>query len=149
LTGHEIPKDKVKTIVEALDIKILEESDSSLKLAIGTDRADVLREIDVIEEVLRIYGYDHVSIPEMLRSSINKTAGINNYKIDRNVISFLSARAYREMMSNSISKKDYYQEGAPLVGLINSLNKNLEILRNSLVFSGLEAIEHNLFLTSI
>ncbi len=143
VTGTVIPKDKVKTIMDGLDIHILKETDTELELAIGTNRADVLREIDVIEEVLRIYGYDNVPIPQEVRSTINSGSGTNNYQVDRKIVSFLSARAYREIMSNSISKKDYYQDDAPLVGLINSLNKNLEILRNSLVFSGLEAIQYN------
>lgn len=143
IAGQAISPEKVRSILTDLDMEITSEDAEGIDLKVGTNRFDVLREIDVIEEVLRIFGYDSIEIPQTIKNVITEEDGSGPHRLDEFIANFLSSRSYLQIMSNSISSKTYYEEGEPLVGLMNSLNKNLEILRKEMIFSGLEAIQYN------
>lgn len=143
LIGVEIPAAEVKAILTALDIQTVSETAETLTVSVGTNRADVLREVDIIEEILRIYGFNKVPIPTTLQSAIVSEAKPNPTKL-RNLISdFLASKGFNEMMGTSISNSVYYGEGKNVVTLLKSLNANLDVLRKNMLYSGLEAIIHN------
>ncbi len=144
LIGVAIPPAEVKQILVALEMDIIEETEEGLKVAVGTNRADVLREIDLIEEVLRIYGFNKVPISQSLKSAISYSPRISNYKVKNKIGDFLASNGYYEMMANSITNAAYYsEEETGVVKLLNSMNAHLDALRHNMLFSGLEAIRHN------
>lgn len=144
LIGVDIPPETVKQILVTLEMEIVEETDAALKVAVGTNRADVLREIDLIEEVLRIYGFNKVPISQSLKSSISYSPKVSNHQLKNKVGDYLASNGYLEMMANSISNAAYYpEEEKGIVKLLNSMNAHLDALRHNMLFSGLEAIRHN------
>jgi len=148
LIGEEIPKEKVKAILNALEITVLAEENDTLKLSVPTYRVDVLREIDVIEEILRIYGYNTVAIPEKLNAYLEINSGIPQEKIRSSVSQQLAAQGFNEIMCNSLSNKDYYAAHAEFtedsfVSLLNPLSKELAVMRRSMVFGALESVQRN------
>lgn len=144
LVGMEIPRPTVKQILTALEIEVVGETDEALTVKVGTNRADVLREADVIEEVLRIYGFNNVPIPTTLNYSLIFSEGIRPDEIRNLVSDYLASVGFNEMMGTSITDSDYYDsEEKGLVRLMNSLNANLDVMRKNMLFSGLEAIHNN------
>ncbi len=144
LIGIEIPPAEVKAILEALEIEVVRETAENLTVKVGTNRADVLREADVIEEVLRIYGFNNVPIPTALTYNISFSEGLRPDEIRNLVSDFLASVGYNEMMGTSITDSGYYNgEEKGLVRLMNSLNANLDVMRKNMLFSGLEAISNN------
>jgi phenylalanyl-tRNA synthetase beta chain len=149
ITGQKIPTDQIKKILQALDIKIASENDQGLDLEIPTYRVDVTREVDVIEEILRIYGYNQIEIPGKLNTSITITEGLDKEKYTHAVSTLLTGKGFYEIMSNSLTKSDYYKplETYPeekLVYLHNPLSQDLNCMRQTLLFGGLEAVVHNI-----
>lgn len=145
LVGISIPRDQVKKILAALAIEVVEETAAGLTVKVGTNRADVYREADVIEEVLRIYGLNNVPMPSHIKSSMVFSEGLDQDKVYNTMADFLAANGFNEMMATSISQQKYYQEGQKgIVHLLNSLNADLDVMRPSMLFSGLEAVAHNL-----
>lgn len=148
LIGKEIEKEKVKNILESLDIKIVKEDDEKLSLEVPTYRVDVLREADVIEEVLRIYGYNNVEISEHVNSSLSYSPKPDKEKIQNTISDILSAKGFNEIMCNSLTKADYYNnlesyKPANLVKIFNPLSIDLNVMRQTLLFGGLESIMYN------
>jgi len=148
ITGNAIDKQKITDILESLDIQVIERSTEGVKVKIPTYRADVTREIDVIEEILRIYGYNNIQIDNRLVSSIVHSEDINKEKYKETISNLLSDNGFREIMSNSLTKSSYYDklETFPekkLVYLHNPLSSDLNSMRQSLLFGGLEAISYN------
>lgn len=149
LIGKKIGNEKIKNIIEALDIKILEENNGKLFLEIPSYRVDVTREADVIEDILRIYGYNNVEIPESVNSSLSYAPEVDTEKL-RNIISdYLTNNGFNEIMSNSLTKEAYYADLETLrtentVKILNPLSTDLNAMRQSLLFGGLEAIERNI-----
>jgi len=148
LIGKEIEKEKVKKILSSLDIQILSENSESLFLEIPTYRVDVTREVDVIEEVLRIYGYNNVEISEHVNSSLSYSNHPNKEKIQNTISDLLTFNGFNEIMCNSLTKADYYSnmESIPeskLVRIVNPLSSDLSVMRQTLLFGGLESIEYN------
>ncbi|MGB1241164.1 MAG: phenylalanine--tRNA ligase subunit beta [Chitinophagales bacterium] len=144
LVGIEIPRDTVKQILTALEIEVVAETDKALTVRVGTNRADVLREADVIEEVLRIYGFNNVPIPTTLNYSLIFSEGLRPDEIRNLVSDYLASIGLNEMMGTSITNSSYYdEEDKGLVKLMNSLNANLDVMRKNMLFSGLEAISNN------
>ena len=149
LIGEKIEREVVKSILNDLEIKVVSQSEKGLSLEVPLYRADVQREIDVIEEILRIYGFNTVSISEKLNTSIQYSEDINPASI-RNVISdLLSSNGYSEIMNNSLTKGDYntlIKEINPEenITLLNPLSHDLNILRQSLLFSVLENVSYNI-----
>ena len=147
LLGEEIPVANILEILTALGIGMESVDKEGLIAIVPTNKADVLREVDVIEEILRIYGFNKVAIPHQVKSTISTQVKPNPVQI-RNIVSAqLAALGFHEAMSLSLSQSAYYNEGATaqseLVYVANSINQHLDIMRPSMLFSGLEAIAHN------
>ncbi len=148
LIGKEIKKEIVKDILKSLDIKIINENDEKLSLEVPTYRVDVRREADVIEEVLRIYGYNNVEISEHVNSSLSYSSKPDKEKIQNNISDILTANGFNEIMCNSLTKADYYKElesykADKLVKIFNPLSNDLNVMRQTLLFGGLESIIYN------
>ena len=149
LIGKEIGQTKVKNILEALDIKVLEENGNDLLIEIPTYRIDVTREADVIEEILRIYGYNNIEIPKIINSTLSYSPMIDNHKLVNTISNFLVSIGFNEIMSNSLTKKDYYEnlntfDNNTLVNILNPLSIDLNVMRQTMLFSGLESINRNI-----
>lgn len=147
LIGKNIPREEVKAILESLDIRILEENGQVLRLSIPTYRVDVTREADVVEELLRIYGYNNVELPERLYSSMVLTPRPDKEKLQNMISDMLSARGFNEIMNNSLTRGSYFEtlgfDPARSVQILNPLSQDLNVMRQSLLFGGLETIAYN------
>mgnify|MGYP000267584545 CR=1 FL=1 len=149
MTGQTIPTDKVRQILQSLDISIEHEQNEALELRIPTYRVDVTREVDVIEEILRIYGFNQIETSEKLNTSLTHTQGLDKEKYTEQISTLLTGMGFYEIMSNSLTKSDYYKNltslpEQQLVYLHNPLSQDLNSMRQSLLFGGLEAIAHNI-----
>ena len=149
LVGKDIPADTIKSIVTSLEMKILEENDGGLKLEIPAYRVDVQRACDVVEDILRIYGYNNVEIPAQLKSSL-VTKGIEDKKhaLANLVGEQLVGCGFNEIINNSLTKSAYYEglkalHAGKLVRILNPLSSDLNVMRQTLLFGGLESIAHN------
>lgn len=148
LIGQEIPKDTIKNILASLEIKINSETEGGLGLTIPSYRTDVQREADIIEEVLRVYGYNNIEFSNKLNTSISLDSNTET-KIENIISDQLSALGFNEIMSNSLTKASYINYAEDLdesfnVAMLNPLSTDLGVLRQSLLFSGLESISYNL-----
>lgn len=149
LIGKKIGTEKIKQIIEALEIKIIETQNETFTLEIPTYRVDVTREADVIEDILRIYGYNNVEIPEIVNSSLSYAPDIDFEKMRNKVSDFLSSNGFSEAMSNSLTKASYFTDlesfkDENTVKILNPLSNDLNAMRQTLLFAGLEAIERNI-----
>ena len=148
LIGEKIDRQVVKNILNDLEIEISKEKIEGLSLLVPPFRADVKREVDVIEEILRIYGYNTISIPLKINTNISHNNDVNNEQI-RNVISdLLSSTGFNEAMNNSLTKQAFTDLIPDLskeqnITLLNPLSQDLNVMRQSLLFSGLENIAYN------
>lgn len=148
LVGKTLEASLVKTILKALDIKVVEETSVGLKLLTPPYRVDVLREADVIEEILRVYGYNNVEIPAIQQSAIVTTPKPDHHRIRNLIAEQLLGAGFTEIMSNSLTKAAYYSNSQTFkaentVILNNPLSSDLNGLRQTLIFGGLETIERN------
>ena len=149
LIGDKINKDVVKNILTDLEIKIVNEENDVLSLLVPPYRVDVTREVDVIEEVLRIYGYNTVKISNKLNTSITSIDRIDSFSLKTIVSNLLSSNGYNEIMNNSLTKEKYDNLILDInpnqnVKIINPLSADLNTLRRTLLFSALESLEYNL-----
>ena len=149
IIGQEIPKETIKKILVSLDIKVTSVSDSSLGLIIPAYRVDVQREIDVIEELLRVYGYNNINFTNKVNATVSNSGRTEDYKV-QNVIGIqLTSLGFHEMMANSLTTPDYIKLSENLkedynVSILNPLSNDLSAMRQSLLFSGLEAVSFNI-----
>lgn len=148
IIGKTIPQDTIKSILENLEIKVIKEDEDYLTLNVPPYRADVNREVDVMEEILRIYGYNNVEAPQGIRTAPVLSAKPDKEKIKNTVFDHLSANGFYEIMSNSLTKAEYYTDNPVypaknLVPIVNPLSKELNAMRQTLLYSGLEAIIYN------
>jgi phenylalanyl-tRNA synthetase beta chain len=149
LIGQEIPTDNIKSILASLDIKIKNVSESGLGLSIPFYRVDVQREVDVIEEILRVYGYNNIAFKEKLNASVARTSKYEDYKIQNIIGDVLAAKGYFEILTNSFTAPGYsalsedFRASKP-VSILNPLGVDLSVMRQTLVFSGLEVISYNI-----
>ncbi|HSD08943.1 phenylalanine--tRNA ligase subunit beta [Flavobacterium sp.] len=149
IIGQQLPKDTIKQILASLEIKINSVSDAGLGLTIPAYRVDVQREIDVIEEILRVYGYNNIEFSKKLNATVSNSPRNEDYKIQNIVASQLNSQGFNEMMANSLTTASYIQLSQTLkedynVTMLNPLSSDLATLRQSLLFSGLEAISYNI-----
>ncbi len=149
LIGQSIDREMIKTILTDLEISILEEKEGGLLLSIPTFKVDVTREVDVIEEILRIYGINNVDSDGKLHSSLNIRQKPDVEKIQQVMAEYLVAQGMVEMMNNSLTKGAYAEASQDMdekqsVELLNPLSKDLNVLRQSLIFGGLEVIAYNI-----
>ncbi|ARV13996.1 phenylalanine--tRNA ligase subunit beta [Polaribacter sp. SA4-12] len=148
LIGQEIPRETIKNILASLEIKINSETNGGLGLTIPSYRTDVQREADIIEEILRVYGYNNIEFSHKLNTSIsfdsNKETKVENIVADQ-----LSALGFNETMANSLTKPEYTSLSEDIneeanVEMLNPLSNDLKVLRQSLLFSGLESVGYNI-----
>ncbi len=148
LIGKQLPEQTVRTILAALEVKIEKEEGSCWSVAVPPYRVDVQREADLVEDILRIYGYNNVEIPQAVHSTLSYAPRPDKNKLQNMAADFLTANGFVEIMSNSLTKAGYYEElkSYPVgqcVKIMNPLSADLNVLRQTLVFNMLEAIELN------
>ena len=149
LIGQELPKETIKKILASLDIKINSFSDAGLGLTIPSYRADVQREVDVIEEILRVYGYNNIIFSKKLNATVANSPRTEDYKMQNIIASQLNSFGFNEMMANSLTTADYIGLSDELkeeftVRMLNPLSSDLAVMRQSMLFSGLEAVSYNI-----
>jgi phenylalanyl-tRNA synthetase beta chain len=144
LVGKKIDRKTIKRAVNVLEMKILKEDDQGMKLSVPLYRVDVTREADVIEEILRLYGYNNVEIDENVYSVLSYIDKPDKEKVTNTVSDYLVAHGFNEIMSNSLSKEAYYENDPGSVTLNNPLSNDLSRLRTTLFYGGMEAIVHNI-----
>ena len=149
LIGEELPKETIKSILSALEIKVNNVTESGLGLTIPAYRNDVQREVDVIEEILRVYGYNNIKITDKLNASISNTSKYESYKIENVIANQLVGQGFYEILNNSLTSDKYTDFSGQLqeaseVKILNPLSKDLSVMRQSLIFSGLESIAFNI-----
>lgn len=149
LIGKEIPKETIKNILQSLDIETENESEEALTLSIPTYRVDVTRDVDVIEEILRIYGYNNVDFSDSLRANLSyQTPTDRKHKLQTLISEQLTASGFSEIMNNSLTRKSYYEDNTTFPGengvkLLNPLSNDLGVMRQTLLYGGLESIAYN------
>ena len=149
LIGKTIPAEIIKEIVTSLDMKITAETESGISLSVPAYRVDVQRPCDVVEDILRIYGYNNVEIPTAVKSSLTIKGEVDRSNKLQNLVSEqLVGEGFREILNNSLTKEAYYNDLTAYpkdraVKLLNPLSSDLNVLRQTLLFGGLESIAHN------
>jgi len=143
LIGKEIPHGEIKGILTALDIAIVGETGEGLSLKVPPYRVDITREVDIVEEILRIYGYNNIEIPTQIRASLNTSIRPEKDTVQNLISDMLSANGFNEIMSNSLTKSAYSSNLDKAVKILNPLSSDLDVMRQTLVYSGLEAIAYN------
>ena len=148
LVGEEIPKEIIKEILTSLDIKINNVTEAGLGMTIPAYRNDVTREADVIEEILRVYGYNNIKFTEKLNASISANQLIEDYQIQNKIGNQLTALGFHEMMGNSLTSPKYIDLSKTLshennIEMLNPLSNDLSVMRQSMLFNALEALSFN------
>ena len=149
LIGKTIPVEVIKEIVTSLDMKIVGETEDGISLEIPAYRVDVQRPCDVVEDILRIYGYNNVEIPTSVKSSLTIKRDVDrSNKLENIIAEQLVGQGFREILNNSLTKESYYDgletyAPAELVRVLNPLSSDLNVMRQTLLFGGLESIAHN------
>lgn len=149
LIGKDIDDQTIKNIITALDVVIESEQNGILSVAVPPYRVDVQREADLVEDVLRIYGYNNVEIPTQVRSTLSYAQKPDKNHLYNMVADMLTARGYTEIMSNSLTKAAYYEnlecyKAENCVKILNPLSTDLNVMRQTLLFNTLEAVALNI-----
>ena len=149
IIGQEIDTGVIKTILTSLDIKVNNVSESGLGLTIPAYRVDVQREVDVIEEILRVYGYNNIESDSKFNISIANSSPFADYKIQNRIAYQLVAQGFFETMANSLTTKAYVELADDLkedqnIVILNALSQDLGVMRQSMLFSGLESLSYNI-----
>ena len=145
LIGKEIPTETIKSICTSLEMKILNETAEAITLEIPAYRVDVQRPCDVVEDILRIYGYNNVEIPTQLKGSlVIKGEEDRKHKLANLVSEQLVGEGFNEILNNSLTKAAYYEDKQDtLVHIMNPLSSDLNVMRQTLLYGGLESVAHN------
>lgn len=149
LTGIDISQSEVRAILETMDMTFVADSDEKFTVAVPTNKSDVTREVDVIEEILRIYGFDNVAMPQEITTSLTVAPSPDPHAVRELIGDLLSGNGFLEMMALSLSESRYYGGGPEadrvdgLVYINNTSNVTYDIMRPDMLVSGLEAIVHN------
>lgn len=149
LIGKQIEKETVKNILSSLEIGILSETDEGMLLSVPPFKVDVTREADVVEEILRIYGYNNIDFSDSLKSSLSYSRKPDPEKLQQKLADFLSNNGFNEILTNSLTSSAYYEKSEVFsfekcVKILNPLSSELGVMRQTLLYSGLESISHNL-----
>ncbi|ALJ03830.1 phenylalanine--tRNA ligase subunit beta [Pseudalgibacter alginicilyticus] len=149
LIGEEIPKETIKSILSSLDIKVNNVTEAGLGLTVPAYRNDVQREADIIEEILRVYGYNNIETTKKLNASISTSSRFEDYKVQNIIGNQLASQGFYEILSNSLTTPNYTAlseqlEASNNITILNPLSKDLSVLRQSALFSGLEALSFNI-----
>ncbi len=149
LVGKRIERDTIKNIAQSLEMTVREETEERLTLEVPAYRVDVTRACDVVEDILRIYGYNNVEIPTMLHSSLTMPeARDREHRLENIIGEQLVGSGFHEILNNSLSKSSYYHglntyTAETTVSIVNPLSADLSVMRQTLLFGGLESIAHN------
>ena len=148
LIGKNIPEETFMTILEALDVKVLGREGEVLTVAVPPYRVDVQREADLIEDVLRVYGYNNIEISDHVNSTLSYAPKPDKARLQNVASDFLTSNGYTEIMSNSLTKASYYEGSTSYpaercVKILNPLSQDLNVMRQTLLFNALEAVELN------
>jgi len=148
LIGKAIDRNVVSGILQDLGFKVNRMNELGITLIVPANKVDVTREADVIEEVLRIYGYNNIEIPREVRSSLSITLRPDREKVQNVISEYLSSNGFHEIMNNSLSKSTYYERNSDFpvercVKILNPISRDLDVMRQSLLFGGLEAVIYN------
>jgi len=143
LIGKQIPHGEIKDILTALEIKIVGETGEDLDLRVPPYRVDITRDVDVVEEILRIYGYNNIEIPTQVRASLNNSARPEKDSVQSQLSDLLTANGFNEIMSNSLTKSAYSSDLDKAVKILNPLSNDLDVMRQTMLYSGLEAVAYN------
>lgn len=150
LIGQEIPQDTIKSILTSLDIKVKNVTEAGMGLEVPSYRVDVQRQVDVIEEILRVYGYNNIAFSEKLNASVSTTAATEDHKIQSTIGNILAAKGYYEILTNSLTNPDYSkllgseEDENKSIEIINPLSGDLSVLRRASLFSALETANFNI-----
>lgn len=149
IIGEEISKETIKRILVSLDIKVNSVSDLGLGLTIPSYRVDVQREIDVIEEILRIYGFNNINVNSKINATISNSSRTEDHKLQDITANLLTGIGFNEIMSNSLTTADYSELISDLdketqVRIVNPLSNDLSVMRQTLLFGGLESVIYNI-----
>ena len=149
ILGEEIPKETIKKILVTLDIKVHSMSDVGLGITVPAYRTDVTREIDVIEEILRVYGFNNIKISSKLNATISNSSRTEDHKVQNIVSNLLVAQGFHEIMNNSLTTPTYSELSESInssfqVDILNPLSSDLSVMRQTLLFGGLESISYNI-----
>lgn len=149
LIGKEIGKENIETILNALEMKIVSRTEEGYVLHVPAYRVDVQRDVDVIEDILRIYGYNNVEIGETLKSNLSYSSKPDSNKLQNIVAEQLTAQGFNEILNNSLTKGAYYTDltsfpAANSVKILNALSNDLSVMRQTLLFGGLENVAYNI-----
>lgn len=147
--GKEIGAKTIRDILEYLDMEFVSESESGCTVKVPTYRVDVYRECDIVEDVLRIYGYNNIEIPSIIKSSINTTPKPDPERVRTLASEFMASNGFMEMMNNSLTKSDYYSDlksypQSNCVMIMNPLSSDLNCMRQTLLLNGLEVVAYNI-----
>ena len=148
LIGKKIERNNIKKILTSLCIDIISENEAGLELSVPPFKVDVKRECDVIEEILRIYGYNNIEEPQQFRISPSNEPKPNKEKIQSTIFDYLSSCGFSEILNNSLTNSSYIDglnsfDSNQSVRILNPLSNELAVMRQSLLFGGLESISHN------
>jgi len=148
LIGNEIPPDTIQSILTSLEIEVEEKSEKGMVLRVPPYRVDVKREADVVEEILRIYGFNRVETGTSLRSTLSHSGKPDKEKVINLCSDLLTANGFFEMKSNSLTRSSYYdqedKQDPGAVRIFNPLSQDLSVMRQNLLFGGLEAVAYNI-----
>jgi phenylalanyl-tRNA synthetase beta chain len=148
LIGKDIPEDTFMTILDSLDVEVRGREGEVLHVAVPPYRVDVQREADLVEDVLRVYGYNNIEISDHVNSTLSYAPKPNKSRLQNMASDYLSANGYTEIMSNSLTKASYYEGCTTFpvehcVRILNPLSQDLNVMRQTLLFNALEAVELN------
>ncbi len=148
LIGKILDRGIVKNILSSLGIKIISGTDEGWKMEIPSYKVDVTREADVIEEILRIYGYNNIEFSQVIRSSISSSPKPDPEKIKNGISDYLCANGFAEIMNNSLTRSSYYENNPDYpvehnVKILNPLSRDLDVMRQTLLYGGLETLAYN------
>lgn len=149
LIGKEIGKENIETILAALEMKIVSQNEEGYVLHVPVYRVDVQRDVDVIEDILRIYGYNNVEIGDTLKSNLSFGTKPDSYKLQHLISEQLTAQGFNEVLNNSLTKGGYYTDLTSYpadnsVKMLNPLSSDLNVMRQTMLFGGLENIARNI-----
>lgn len=143
LIGQEIPTSEIKSIIKALGIEVVRESESGLNLKVPVYKVDVTRECDITEEVLRIYGYNNIEIPTKVNASLAYTQKPNKENVQNLIADMLTANGFLEIWCNSLTKLSYSKNAEEAVQILNPLSSDLNVMRQQLLMPALESVVYN------
>ena len=147
--GKKIGAEVIENILESLAYEFIEKNENGAKVAVPSYMVDVYRECDIVEEILRIYGYNNIELPQAMRMSVNAPQKPEPEQVRKTIADFLAANGFVETMNNSLTKSEYYSKLKTFpedkcVRIMNPLSSDLNVMRQTLILNGLEVIAYNI-----